>query len=508
MLSRVSTTRRDNGPTRRGVPEGRLRPGNAADVRPDGEHVLYWMTAFRRLGSNFALDRALEWCHELGRPLLILEALRCGYTWAADRHHRFVLDGMRDNARAAAKAGPGVLYYPYVEPAPGRGKGLLLELARRACVVVGDDCPSFFLPRMTAAAGAQLPVRLELVDSNGLLPLRATDRVFSRAFDFRRFLQRTLALHLLERPHATPLVRAGLPPCPAVSARVRQRWPQADDRLLSGELDLGALPIDHGVPPVPDAAGGPRAGAARLASFLDDDLSRYLEDRNHPDRHATSRLSPYLHFGHVSSHQVLEALAAREQWEPTRLLDGPRKGAREGWWRLSPPAEAFMDQLVTWRELGFNLSWQRPDCAEYDSLPDWARRTLAEHEDDPRDPVYSLAQLEAATTYDPIWNAAQRELVRDGRIHNYLRMLWGKKILEWSKTPRAALAAMLALNDKYALDGRDPNSISGITWCLGRYDRAWGPVRPIFGKIRYMSSDATRRKTNLKGYLARYGDSS
>lgn len=491
------------------APTVRLRAGNDADVRPDGDFVLYWMTAFRRLGSNFALDRALEWCRELERPLLILEGLRCGYRWASDRHHRFVLDGMRDNARAAAKAGEGVGYYPYVEPAPDRGKGLLAALAARACVVVGDDCPAFFLPRMTAAAGAQLSVRLELVDSNGLLPLRATDRVFARAVDFRRFLQRNLALHVLERPRATPLARLRLPPCPALPAQVVKRWPPAADALLSGSnsgsTSLERLPIDHAVAPVDGVHGGAKAGAARLAAFVDADLPRYLDDRNHPDRHATSGLSPYLHFGHVSSHQVLEAIAAREAWQPTRLLDGPRSGAREGWWKLSAPAEAFMDQVVTWRELGFNMCWQRPDWTDYDSLPAWARKTLAEHEDDPREPVYSLEQLERASTYDPVWNAAQRELVRDGRIHNYLRMLWGKKVLEWSPSPRDALEALLVLNDKYALDGRDPNSVSGITWCLGRYDRAWGPERPIFGKIRYMSSDATRRKTNLKAYLARYG---
>lgn len=501
-----ATTRADGpDPSELGVPAVRLRSGNTAPVQADGEYVLYWMTAFRRLGSNFALDRALERCRELKRPLLILEAFRCGYRWASDRHHRFVLDGMRDNARTAARAGKGVLYYPYVEPAPDRGKGLLAALARRACVVVGDDCPAFFLPRMIAAAGGQLPVHLELVDSNGLLPLRAADRVFQRAFDFRRLLQRTLALHLMERPRAAPLSRLRLPSCPAVPARTRQRWPRADDALLSGAAGLSTLPIDHAVSQVEGVDGGPVAGAARLAAFVASDLARYLEDRNHPDRHATSRLSPYLHFGHVSTHQILEALAAREDWRPERLMTSPRAGAREGWWKLSPPAEAFLDQVVTWRELGFNMAWQRPDCASYDELPEWARRTLAEHADDPRDPVYSLAQLEAAATHDPLWNAAQRELVRDGRIHTYLRMLWGKKVLEWSPTPQAALEALLVLNDKYALDGRDPNSISGITWCLGRYDRAWGPERPIFGKLRYMSSGSTRRKTSLKHYLARYG---
>ncbi len=150
---------------------------------------------------------------------------------------------------------------------------------------------------------------------------------------------------------------------------------------------------------------------------------------------------------------------------------------------------------------------KRDDYDQYESLPDWAQATLAKHAGDPRKFVYSLAELAAARTHDPLWNAAQRQLLADGRMHNYLRMLWGKKILEWSPSPRAALSQMIELNDKYALDGRDPNSYSGIFWTLGRYDRPWGPERPIFGTVRYMSSDNTARKLDVKGYLARHGAS-
>jgi deoxyribodipyrimidine photo-lyase len=149
--------------------------------------------------------------------------------------------------------------------------------------------------------------------------------------------------------------------------------------------------------------------------------------------------------------------------------------------------------------------WHQADHTSYESLPAWARATLNTHALDPRPQLYSLAQFEAADTHDPIWNAAQRELVQTGRIHNYLRMLWGKKILHWSASPPEALDTMMTLNDRYALDGRDPNSYSGIGWVLGRFDRAWGPERPVFGKIRYMSSDSTRRKLRLSNYLQRFG---
>ena len=196
-----------------------------------------------------------------------------------------------------------------------------------------------------------------------------------------------------------------------------------------------------------------------------------------------------------------------EQWSPNKLAK-KATGSSTGWWGTSPAAEVFLDQVVTWRELGFNMCHFRYDYDRYESLPAWAQRTLAEHADDAREAVYTLDEFAAAKTHDPLWNAAQRQLLQQGRIHNYLRMLWGKKILEWSASPRKALEIMLELNNRFALDGRDPNSYSGIFWVLGRYDRAWGPERPIFGKIRYMTSESAARKLRLKKYLQRYGGES
>ena len=171
---------------------------------------------------------------------------------------------------------------------------------------------------------------------------------------------------------------------------------------------------------------------------------------------------------------------------------------------MSESAESFLDELVTWRELGFNMAWQYSDYDRYDSLPDWAIRTLEDHSADPRPYVYELQEFEEAKTHDELWNAAQRQLLVEGRIHNYLRMLWGKKILQWTQSPQEALDVMVELNNKYALDGRDPNSYSGIFWVLGRYDRAWGPERPVFGKIRYMTSKNTARKYPVKKYIQKF----
>ncbi|MDZ7265999.1 MAG: deoxyribodipyrimidine photolyase [candidate division KSB1 bacterium] len=483
------------------VPDLRVSACNTAPPNPHADYVLYWMIANRRTQWNFSLQRAVDYVVQWHKPLLVLEALRCDYPWASERFHRFVIEGMHENAGRLGRT--PAFYYPYVEPEPGAGKGLLAALAARACVVVTDDFPAFMLPRMIAAAARQVPVRMEKVDSNGLWPMRATDQVFPTAYAFRRFLQKHLHAHLLALPLADPLQGLKLPRLGALPGEILQRWPPAEvTRLLENPAALAKLPIDHRVAAVP-TRGGSTAGREKLQTFLERRLARYAEERNQPEQEVTSGLSPYLHFGHLSVHEVFTELMQREQWSPA-LLPPRGNGAKAGWWGVRPAAEAFLDELITWRELGYNFCCLREDYDQYESLPAWARASLDRHARDRRSYIYSLAQFEQAATHDPLWNAAQRQLVTEGRIHNYLRMLWGKKILEWSRDPREALAIMIELNNKYALDGRNPNSYSGIFWVLGRYDRPWGPERPIFGVIRYMSSENTTRKVRVREYIQRY----
>jgi len=476
------------------VPRQRLATRNDAPLRPERGYVLYWMIAARRTRWNFGLDHAVDAAVRMGKRLVVLEALRCDYPYASDRLHRFVVDGMSDNAARFAAA--EIAYLPYVEPRAGAGKGLLRKLAADACLVVTDEFPCFFLPRMVEAAARTLDVRVQAVDSNGLLPISDAEQTFPTAYAFRRHLQKRLPTHLADLPEADPLTDASLKRGTALPSGVAARWPSAGDAV-------GSLSIDHDVAPVPGVRGGAAAGAAVLEEFVDRKLARYGEDRNEPEKDATSRLSPYLHFGHVSMHQVLLALAARENWS-TGDVAATTSGRREGWWRMSPSAEGFLDEAVTWRELGFNFCSRRGDYDRFESLPEWAQLTLARHAEDPRATVYDLSAFAEARTHDPLWNAAQRQLVREGRIHNYLRMLWGKKVLEWTRSPETALDVMIELNNRYALDGRNPNSYSGIFWVLGRYDRPWGPERPVFGTIRYMSSENTARKLRVKEYLRRY----
>ncbi len=482
----------------------RISALNDAGENVDGDYVLYWMIANRRLHYNFSLQRAVEWASELQKPVLIFEALRCGYEWASVRFHRFVLQGMADNKAVAEKL--SVSYLPYVEPKHGDGSGMLQQLAEQACVVVTDDFPCFFLPRMVQAVARRVPTKMEAVDSNGIYPMRHTDRVFTRAFSFRNHLQKTLAPFLSDFPSADPLSTDAFPKTDCIPPSVTSQWPAAPDRLLEASPSvLSDLSIDQSVGSA-FLDGGEVAARRQADAFVKKRLDRYAEDRNQPDDDPSSGLSPYLHFGHISAHEVFLKVAASEEWSTNDLNDVKQtKGSRSGWWGMSPSAESFLDELITWREIGYNACCHDPQFDKYTSLPDFAKKTLQEHANDPREYIYLHEQFRDAETHDEIWNAAQTQLVTEGRMHNYLRMLWGKKILHWTPSVAEALRIMVHLNNKYALDGRDPNSYSGIFWVLGRYDRAWGPERPIFGKLRYMTSENTAKKHSLEEYLRRYG---
>ncbi len=480
----------------------RVRAVNDRPIRFDRSYVVYWMIAARRPAWNFALDRALDHARSLRKPLVVFEALEVDYPWASDRLHCFVIHGMHDNATAFA--GTPVTYFPYVEPRPGDGRGLLEAFATAACVVVTDDFPCFFLPHIVSAAATRLDVRLEVVDGNGLIPLSAPDRAFTTAASFRRFVQRTLPQHLKAIPRARPLDQVSLESLRVLPRVVTDRWAAASPESLADAASTArALPIDHSVPPVA-LRGGARAARLALERFVADRLPSYGDLHNEPEADITSRLSPYLHFGHLSAHHVFDCVMRHERWSLRRIAGVPAHGAREGWWGTSGPAERFLDQLIVWRELGYNMCAARPDDYDrYESLPDWAAVTLRAHRRDTRPHVYDREALERGATHDALWNAAQGQLLREGWFHNYLRMLWGKKILEWSKTPQDALERMIAIMNRWSLDGRDPNSYSGYFWTLGRYDRPW-PERPIFGTVRSMSSANTARKIAVRKYIATF----
>lgn len=428
----------------------------AGEENARGEFVLYWSQSARRLRNNLGLEHAIARANALGLPVVVYEALRPDYPYANDRIHSFVLDGVAQNRRDAdARA---LRYLFFLPRTRDEARGVVRRLAARARLVVTDDYPTFIIRDQTRAFAGRTPVALELVDGNGILPMRALPKEQYAAKQFR-----DRAYKLVER-HWAPIVDA------------------EPGHFFDGELEvdetlhpLAGCAIDHSIAPVA-TKGGREAALARLDDFLRDDLEGFATQRTRlPKR--TSELSPYLHFGHVGIHEVVERVLAAEA--PAEDVD------------------AFLEQAIIRRELSFNLCFYNEHHDSLTALPDWAKRTLDEHRRDRRKPLYDAAELEAAATDDDVWNYAQRQLVDTGTMHGYLRMLWGKKALEWMATPEAAHAFLVEQHAKYALDGRDPNTHAGVLWCFGKHDRPWAPQRPIFGMIRYMSSESTRRKVRL-----------
>jgi len=485
------------------LPADRIRLIVDLEARPGAECVVYWMTASRRVRFNHALERAVDWAERLRLPLAIVEVLRCDEGPVTLRNHTFISEGMCENARRLADR--PVLYHPFIELSPGESSRVLQALARVAAVIVTDDAPVAGVAGFLGGEASMLPVRVEAVDAWGLLPLATTEKPPGTAYAFRRIMHREFRSRLAEFPDPDPLEGVNIPHASAGLRRLLAGSEKHDDLPGHPFVEiLDRVPVDRRVAPVPDTPGGAGAAEKTLGRFIADGLGSYAEGRNHPDDGATSRLSPYLRAGHIAAAEVFLAVTTACRWSPEDLCL-PNNGRRAGWWGLSPDAEAFLDQLVTWRELGAAFSRHVPEPERWETLPPWARRTLEEHVRDPREMLYSFEELESARTSDVLWNAAQRQLREEGIIHNYLRMIWGKRVIEWTRDPREAMEILVQLNDRWALDGCDPNSYSGIGWCFGRFDRPWGPRRPIYGTIRYMSSEWTVKKLRLQRWLERWG---
>ena len=430
-----------------------------------GEFVLYWAQAARRITSNLALDFAIIEANKAGLPVVVYEALRPDYPSANDRIHAFVLEGVVENRRAAAAR--GLRYAFFLPRTPQDARGVLGRLARRARIVVTDEYPTFILRSQTIRLSAVCPVPLILVDGNGILPMRAFAKEQYSAKFFRDKAHRQFEERWAEIPEVQPAI-------PPFSGELGiESWEGSDVAAAIGECSL-----DHSVPLSP-VKGGRAEGLQTLDTFIGRRLSGYAARRNREAEH-TSELSPYLHFGHLGIDEVARRVLFSE----------------------APPEDidAFLEEAVIRRELSFNLCHFRPDHESLAVLPEWARRTLDAHRNDRRKPLYEFEQLERGETGDDVWNLAQRALIETGRMHNYLRMLWGKRIIEWTSSPEEAHRTMILLHERWALDGRDPNTHAGVLWCFGKHDRPWAPERPIFGSIRYMSSESTRKKVDLEAY--------
>lgn len=466
----------------------------------DGAYVLYWMHSNRRLYSNFALEYAVAWANKLEKPLVILETLIANYPWASDRYHQFMIDGMMEKSEDCARRGVG--YFSYLEPEAGAWTGLVERVAQDACLMISDEYPAFIQPGFNRRLEQAVTVPFTTIDSCGMIPLAVTDKAPYSAYLFRKIVQKNFQNSWANMPVYDPLADLKVKSA-VLDADITARWPQVTSAADWTDVSTAAFDIDHSVTAL-KYAGNRATALNRLDNFISKTLPRYGTERNDPDASAASGMSPFLHFGTLSEHEIVQKIISQQPsgWSPDTLVYN--SGKSEGYYGGHDYIEKYLDEIITWRGVGFHYAHHEPDYDKFESLPDWAQKTLNEHKSDERPVLYTLEQLETAQTHDPIWNAAQRELVRDGIIHNYLRMLWGKKIVEWTPDPETALAYLIELNNKYAIDGRDPNSYSGIFWCLGRFDRPWFE-RPIFGSIRYMTSDSAAKKIKLKTYLVKNG---
>lgn len=451
----------------------RVRALNDAPVLPNAEYVLYWSQMNRRVDSNHALQWAIQRANELKLPVLYYEGLTCTYREANDRLHTFILEGVPETARRLALRGIGYCFY--LRRRKSDANDILYRLAASAACVVTDDYPTFIAAGHNASVPDKLKIAFEAVDSSCIVPMNV-------------LVKREYAAYTI-RPKITKLLQEYLEPCPDLDPAMRWGSPAPEFHTTVTAANIASLvaacEINHAVAPSVSFTGGRLAAERALDHFLEDNLRRYARDRNHPALHATSNLSPYLHFGQISALEI--ALAAKAHAAEHKLI-----------------ADEFLEELIVRRELAFNYARHAERPESLSNLPDWARQTLLKHACDRRDPVYGQEQFEHARTHDDLWNACQHEMLLRGKIHGYYRMYWGKKIIEWSPTCQDALETMIHIHDKYALDGRDPNTYTNILWCFGLHDRPWGE-RAIFGMIRYMGLEGMKRKTGVDAYLREIG---
>lgn len=449
----------------------RSRLLSGVSSRDGGEFVLYWMRTAVRAEENPALDAAITVANALQLPVLVYHALSERYPYASDRHHTFILQGARD-----VQVSLGERDIPYVFHLERRGhRGPHLKtLAERAALVVTEDMPAEPLRSWTNVLARSVTAPVMAVDTACIVPMQLVGQSYDRAFAYRK-ATKTLYEDRLTRGYVT--VVSDFP------GDLPADLPFEPIDLQSAELDnlVAQCEIDHTIGPVPHTMGGSVAGYNRWNLFKETKLSRYSKTRNNPLADGVSRLSAYLHYGMVSPQRV-----AREAAE----LDN------EG-------AEKFLDELLIWRELAYVFCFYRPDHDRISALPKWAIETLAEHEHDPRPALHSWETLARGTTEDALWDAAQKSLLIQGELHNNVRMTWGKALLNWTTNAKQALAMLIDLNHRYALDGRDPASYGGLLWCLGQFDRPFPPGRQIFGSVRHRSTAQHAERLDPLAYTRR-----
>jgi deoxyribodipyrimidine photo-lyase len=433
----------------------------------DGRCVVYWMQRAERGRDNHAVDVAVKAANALSLPLVVYFAAISNFPHANLRHYAFLNRGLQDVEEDLAERGIAFV----MRRAPHESHERLFADAG-AAMVIGDENPMREPERWRHELAAKLKIPFWTVDADVVVPSKLLERAQYGAYTIRPRIQRLLPefLHPFE------------------NLKVDREWKRPKgfhSDSVHEDITQGWKDLDRSVLPVEAWTGGTHAATKRLGHFVDTLLADYEQKRNRPEVDGTSCMSPYLHFGHIGPLTIALAVEAAVKKQP----------------RLRSARDAYFNELIVWRELAVNFvrytkNYDSPECAE-----SWAKQTIAEHARDERERLYSLRELETAQTHDPLWNAAQQQMLHHGWMHNAMRMYWAKKILEWTPNNKTAMKYAIHLNDKYFLDGRDPNGYAGIAWSIvGKFDRAWNE-RPVFGKIRYMSGASTGRKFDSKRYM-------
>lgn len=447
----------------------RARTVNDKHSLEQGKFVLYWMRTAIRADENPALELAVRYANHLDLPVLVYQALTEKYRYASDRHHTFIMQGARDVQQAFHEK--DIAYVFHLER-PGQRGPHLANLASRSALVVTEDMPVDPLKRWTSLLGRRLTVPVIAVDTACVVPMLLVGKAYERAYAYRKATKKLLQERINHKsdaaiPNTTSSLPTDLPFQPVDFQR------QSISSLVA-ECD-----IDHSISPTPKTIGGFRAGYQQWDQFKHNGLNAYAKKRNNPLSNGVSRLSPYLHYGMVS----------------------PMRIAREAAHLGGSGAEKFLDELLVWRELAYAFCFYNDAHNVISGLPAWARDTLSEHSNDLRPALLSWESLAHGKTPEKLWNAAQKSLLMHGELHNNVRMTWGKAILNWTKDAKQALATIIDLNHRYALDGRDPASYGGILWCLGQFDRPFPPARPIFGTVRGRSARQHAQRLDPQAYL-------
>lgn len=443
----------------------RLTVRRSGEPDPDGMCVVYWMQRAQRAVDNPALSAAIHAANCLGKPVLVYFQLIPHAHHANQRHYQFLVEGLSDIAADLQKRNVGLVVRRY----PDHGLSRLCAEVR-PCLVISDENPLTQAESSKARVAKKIRQPFWTVDADVIVP--------SQLLAKEHYAARTI------RPKIHGLLPRFLRKVENPPAKVPWRSPSQLFSLTPTLALLDGFSIDRSIAPSPSFHGGSSNAQRALEKFVRHRLRGYAALRNKPDLDGTSQLSPYLHFGQIGVHKVAMAI---------NHADAPAEDR-----------QAFLEELIVRRELAVNFVRFNRNYENFDACEPWADVTHRKHAQDQRQFLYSERQLEDAETHDPLWNAAQKQMVLTGWMHGYLRMYWAKKILEWTESPQAAYQIAVGLNDRYELDGRDPSGYAGIAWAIvGKHDRAWGPERPVYGKIRYMSYASTSRKFDSKAYIAR-----